>query len=52
MPELLRRLVRSPQGALGLAIVALIVLLAVCGPWLAPYGPDTMAPRLRYRSPS
>jgi peptide/nickel transport system permease protein len=52
MRELLGRLVRTPQGALGLAIVGLIVLVAVCGPWLAPYGPDTMAPRLRYRPPS
>jgi peptide/nickel transport system permease protein len=52
MREILGRLVRTPQGALGVAIVALIVLIAVCGPWLAPYGPDTMAPRLRYRAPS
>ena len=51
MPELLKRLLRSPQGALGLAIVGLIVLVAVCGPWLAPHDPETMAPRLRYRPP-
>ena len=51
MSDLLRRLLRTPQGALGLAIVGLIVLVALLGPWLAPYGPDTMAPRLRYRPP-
>jgi peptide/nickel transport system permease protein len=52
MRELLGRLLRTPQGGLGLAIVGLIVVVAISGPWLAPYGPDTMAPRLRYRPPS
>jgi peptide/nickel transport system permease protein len=35
----LRRAVRTPRGAVGLAIVALIVLLAVIGPFVAPYSP-------------
>ena len=52
MAELLRRLLRTPQGLLGVLIVGLILAIVVCGPWLAPYGPDTMAPRLRYRPPS
>src|SRR5438132_323565 len=52
MAELLRRLLRTPQGLLGVLIVGLILVIVVCGPWLAPYGPDTMAPRLRYRAPS
>ena len=52
MRDLLRRLLRTPQGTLGLMVVGLILLVAVCGPWLAPYGPDTMAPRLRYRPPN
>jgi peptide/nickel transport system permease protein len=51
MAELLRRLLRTPQGLLGVLIVGLILVIVVCGPWLAPYGPDTMAPRLRYRAP-
>ena len=50
MRDLLGRLLRTPQGAVGLAIVGLIVVVAISGPWLAPYGPDTMAPRLRYRA--
>jgi peptide/nickel transport system permease protein len=52
MAELLRRLLRTPQGVLGLSIIGLILLIVVLGPSLAPYGPDTMAPRLRYRGPS
>jgi peptide/nickel transport system permease protein len=52
MAELLRRLLRTPQGLLGVLIVGLILVIVVCGPSLAPYGPDTMAPRLRYRAPS
>ena len=34
-----RRLLRSPQGALCLAWLALIVLVAATSPWLAPSGP-------------
>src|SRR5882757_5401028 len=52
MSELLKRLLRTPQGILGFGIVGLILLIAIGGPWLAPYDPDTMAPRLRYRAPS
>ncbi|MBP2296170.1 MULTISPECIES: ABC transporter permease [Azospirillum] len=40
MTDLLRRLVRTPQGAIGLLL--LLVLAAVClfGPWLAPQDPE------------
>ncbi len=52
MIEILRRMLRSPQGALGLVIVGLILLVVVIGPWLAPYNPETMAPLQRYKPPS
>lgn len=52
MIEILRRMLRSPQGAIGLVIVALILLVVVIGPWLAPYNPETMAPLQRYKPPS
>ena len=52
MSDLLRRMLRSPQGALGLVLVALILLLAIAGPWLAPYNPETFAPLQRYKGPS
>jgi peptide/nickel transport system permease protein len=52
MTDLLRRLVRTPQGALGLAIVLLILLVVVAGPWLAPYNPDAFSPLNRYKAPN
>jgi ABC-type dipeptide/oligopeptide/nickel transport system ATPase component/ABC-type dipeptide/oligopeptide/nickel transport system permease subunit len=34
-----RQLLRNPQGAVCLAFLALVVLVAVTSPWLAPYSP-------------
>lgn len=51
MRTVLKRMMRSPQGALGLLIVGLILIVVVAGPWLAPYGPDTLAPLQRYKPP-
>jgi peptide/nickel transport system permease protein len=52
MIEIVRRMLRSPQGALGLVIVGLILLVVVVGPWLAPYDPEKMAPLMRYKPPN
>ena len=52
MSEILRRMTRSPQGALGLALVGVIPLVAIVGPLLAPQDPEKMAPLLRYNPPS
>ena len=52
MAELLRRMLRSPQGALGLLLVGLMLVIVIVGPWLAPYDPETFAPLQRYKPPS
>jgi len=52
MIELLRRVLRSPQGALGLVLVGLILLVVILGPWVAPYDPESLAPLQRYKPPS
>ncbi len=52
MADLLGRLLRSPQGAIGLTIVACIALLVAFGPLLAPYSPEGLAPLNRYKPPS
>jgi len=52
MIEILKRMLRSPQGALGLIIVGLILLAVIVGPWFAPYDPEKMAPLMRYKPPS
>jgi len=52
MTELLRRMLRSPQGALGLVLVALMLVVVIVGPWLAPYNPESFAPLQRYKAPS
>ncbi|MGO4174757.1 ABC transporter permease [Bosea sp. TAF32] len=52
MIEILKRMLRSPQGALGLLIVGLILFVVIVGPWFAPYDPEKMAPLMRYKPPS
>ncbi|HEY0276581.1 MAG TPA: ABC transporter permease [Paenirhodobacter sp.] len=49
---LLRRLVSDPMGAIGLAIVVLVVLAAVFAPMIAPYDPLAMDMKARLASPS
>ena len=34
------RFARSGSGAVGLAILLAVVLIALVGPWFAPHGPD------------
>lgn len=51
MAELVRRLLRTPQGALGTGIVALVLVLILIGPLAAPHDPDAMAPLARYKGP-
>ena len=51
MADVLRRLLRTPQGAIGLAIVALVLLAMLLGPWLAPLDPFAISPLQRYRPP-
>jgi len=43
LKEAWRRLRRDPVAITGGAMVALFVLVAVIGPWLAPYGPSDRA---------
>lgn len=52
MADILRRLLRSPQGAIGLVLVVLVLALAIIGPSLAPYEPSAMSVLRRYRPPS
>jgi peptide/nickel transport system permease protein len=40
MIELLRRLMRTPQGAVGLGLVAIIAAVCLFGPWLDPQDPE------------
>ncbi|MEU8657947.1 ABC transporter permease [Actinoplanes philippinensis] len=44
--EAFRRVRRNPSALVGMAILVLFVLVAIIGPWLAPYSPtDTMGIR-------
>src|SRR5438552_2183618 len=52
MREVIRRLLRTPHGAIGLALVALMLLIAIVGPWIAPGNPEAFAPLSRYKGPS
>lgn len=52
MIEFLRRLLRSPQGALGCLIVGLILIAALFGGYFTHYGPEDMSALARYKGPS
>ncbi len=52
MIELLKRLLRTPQGAVGLFLVAIVFIVVVFGPWLAPRDPEAMSILARYKGPS
>lgn len=52
MPDLLRRLLRTPQGFLGILVVALLAVVVIAGPSLTPYEPDAMQALARYQPPS
>lgn len=52
MPETIRRLLRTPQGAIGSAIILTVFAIAVFGPLLAPYGVEEFHTRARFGSPS
>src|SRR5437667_12226949 len=38
----MKRLLRNPSAILGGALVTMIVLLTVAGPWISPYAHDTI----------
>ncbi len=52
MPDALSRLVRRPQGQIGLVLVALAVLAAAAGPLVAPYSPEEFHITARFQGPS
>lgn len=52
MPEFLRRLLNSPQGAIGVAILFVTVATVLFGPWVAPQNPEGLFPLTRYKPPS
>lgn len=43
-----QRLCRNRTGLLGLILVSLVVLLALIGPWLAPYAPNDQSAMLSF----
>ncbi|WP_428424382.1 ABC transporter permease [Pararhizobium sp.] len=48
----LRQVVSTPLGAIGCALVALIVLTALFAPWIAPYSPTAINVKERLADPS
>ena len=52
MIDFLKRLMRSPQGALGSGIVFLVLIAVAFGPYLAPHDPEAMSILARFKGPS
>ncbi|MDW5316765.1 ABC transporter permease [Rhizobium sp. PL01] len=48
----IRQVVATPLGAIGCALVALIVLTALFAPWIAPYSPTAINVKERLADPS
>jgi len=51
-PSVLRRLVRNRSGLVALIIVVVFLLMAVLGPWIAPYDPNDLNPSDFLQGPS
>ncbi|HEX9556121.1 MAG TPA: ABC transporter permease, partial [Reyranella sp.] len=51
MTDTLHRLLRTPQGVLGLALLAVLLLVCLFGGALAPYSPETMDFAGRFAAP-
>ena len=51
MTDALHRLLRTPQGVLGLALLAVLLLVCLFGGALAPYSPETMDFAGRFAAP-
>ncbi|BAN97237.1 binding-protein-dependent transport systems inner membrane component [Plautia stali symbiont] len=52
MPEILKRLLRSPQGAAGMLILLLALLMVAGSAHVAPFDPEAISILTRYRPPS
>ncbi len=52
MADFIKRLLRTPQGAIGVLLVLLVLVIVLFGPMLAPHDPETLAPLTRYKGPS
>ena len=48
----LRQILSTPLGAVGVVLVALIVLVAALAPWIAPYSPTAISVADRLADPS
>jgi peptide/nickel transport system permease protein len=51
MTDLLRRLMRTPQGTLGVAIILLLAFVCALGPLVAPHDPEQISFLGRFRPP-
>ena len=50
--QILSQLLRHPQGATGLILTLLLLVMALLGPWLAPYDPEKFHFANRFAAPS
>nr|WP_314689424.1 ABC transporter permease [uncultured Pantoea sp.] len=51
MPDILKRLLRSPQGAAGVLIILLALLMVAGGAHVAPFDPESISILTRYKPP-
>src|SRR5688572_22710373 len=52
MRDVMKHLIRSPQGAVGLFILVVAALMVCGGAHIAPYDPESISILARYKAPS
>jgi peptide/nickel transport system permease protein len=52
MTDFIKRLLKTPQGAIGVSLVLLVLFVVIFGPMIAPYDPEKLSPLARYKGPS
>lgn len=51
MRDVMKHLIRSPQGAVGLFILVVAALMVCGGAHIAPYDPESISILARYKAP-
>jgi len=49
---LMRRVTATPAGLISLVVIVVLAIFALFAPWIAPYDPIALDPRLRLQGPS
>jgi peptide/nickel transport system permease protein len=52
VPEILKRVWRTPEGKIGVVLFIILLFLAIAGPWITPYDPVKVVMKERFQAPN